>query len=71
MIDPISGILHILNSDQCSFSSGEKIRITNGAFTGFEAVLESISQDSVNVIVKIAGREVPVESKKNQIERLI
>lgn len=49
---------------------GKKIRIIDGAFSGFEAPITDVTGDHVKVMVDMFGRETPVELGLQQIEEV-
>lgn len=55
------------------YVNGETVRITAGAFSGFQGIIESISEDKkkVEVSVMFFNRKTPVELPINQIEKII
>lgn len=54
------------------FEKSEKVRIAEGAFAGFNGVVEEVNVDrgTVKVMVVIFGRETPVEMEFRQVEKL-
>ena len=54
-----------------SFVKGETIKVIDGAFSGFEATVEEIHDDKkkLNVVVKIFGRDTPMELNYWQVEK--
>ena len=55
-----------------NFDKGETVKVTDGAFTNFDGIVESVHPDKrkLRVLVKIFGRETPVELDYNQVEKL-
>jgi transcriptional antiterminator NusG len=55
-----------------SFDKGELVKVTDGAFTNFDGVVESVQPDKrkLRVLVRIFGRETPVELEYTQVEKL-
>ncbi len=54
-----------------TFAKGETIKVIDGAFSGFEATVEEIHDDKkkLNVVVKIFGRDTPMELNYWQVEK--
>ena len=54
-----------------TFAKGETIKVIDGAFSGFEATVEEIYDDKtkLNVVVKIFGRDTPMELNYWQVEK--
>ena len=65
------------NSDEevfdMEFSKGEFIKVTEGAFNGFDGVIENVDTDrmKLEVVVKIFGRKTPMELGFNQVEKIV
>ncbi|CAM3206558.1 transcription termination/antitermination protein NusG [Lactococcus hircilactis] len=49
---------------------GKRVRIVDGAFSGFEAPITAINGDKLTLIVDMFGRETPVELDMHQIEEI-
>lgn len=51
---------------------GDRVRIVEGTFEGFEGILESLDpeSDKVTVAIEVFGRETPIEVERWQVERL-
>lgn len=56
---------------EISFEVGEMVKITDGAFTDFSAVIEEVLADKkrLKVIVKIFGRKTPLELSYTQVTK--
>jgi transcriptional antiterminator NusG len=56
---------------QVDFKSGDKVRITEGAFADFHGTVEDIDLErgKVRILVSIFGRETPVEVDFLQVEK--
>lgn len=54
------------------FSRGESIKVMDGPFNGFTGVVEEVMDDKrkLKVMVKIFGRNTPVELNYLQVERV-
>lgn len=54
------------------FEIGENIKVVDGPFNGFNAVIEKIHEDKkkLEVKVRIFGRETPLELGYLQVEKL-
>ncbi len=57
---------------EMDFEIGEIVKVLDGAFSGCDAVVETIDSDlrKVNVMVKMFGRKVPLELGYAQIARV-
>lgn len=51
---------------------GEAIKVTNGPFNGFEGKIEEVNRErrTLKVMVKVFGRETPLELDNSQVERV-
>lgn len=49
---------------------GKRVRIIDGAFSGFEAPITEVSGDKVKLVVDMFGRETPVELDLQQIDEI-
>ena len=50
---------------------GESVKVTDGPFNGFTGVIEEVNNDKkrVKVIVKVFGRQTPLELSFMQVEK--
>jgi transcription termination/antitermination protein NusG len=55
-----------------TFILGESVKIIDGAFNGFTGVIEEIFEEKkkLNVMVKIFGRNTPMELNYSQVEKI-
>lgn len=54
-----------------TFTVGESVKVMEGAFNGFIGTIEEVFEDKqkLNVMVKIFGRDTPVELNYGQVEK--
>ena len=54
-----------------SFYVGERVKVINGAFNGFEGVIDEVAQDKrkLKVVVTIFDRQTPLELSFDQVEK--
>lgn len=54
------------------FDKGENVKVTDGPFSNFDGVIDEVRPDKMKlrVLVKIFGRETPVELEYHQVEKL-
>lgn len=55
------------------FLKGEPVKVMAGPFNGFEGVVEEISEEKkkLKVVVKIFGRNTPIELSYYQVEKIV
>lgn len=60
-------------SSQIAFMKGEEIKVIDGPFSGFTGNVEEIFDEKkkLNVMVKIFGRNTPVELNYTQVEKIV
>jgi transcriptional antiterminator NusG len=58
--------------DNTSYIIGESVKVMDGAFNGFTGVIEEVFEEKkkLNVMVKIFGRNAPLELNYSQVEKL-
>ncbi len=54
------------------FIIGESVKVMDGPFNGFDGTIEEVFEErkKLNVMVKIFGRNTPVELNYMQVEKL-
>ena len=54
-----------------TFFVGERIKVINGAFNGFEGVIDEVAHDKrkLKVVVTIFDRQTPLELSFDQVEK--
>ncbi len=54
------------------FSKGESVKVMDGPFSNFDGVIDEVRPDKskVRVLVRIFGRETPVELEYGQVEKI-
>jgi transcription termination/antitermination protein NusG len=76
-INRILGVQEQVSSEEAtiaatiSFHKGEEVKVIDGPFSGFVGTVEEIFDDKkkLNVVVKIFGRNTPVELSYVQVEK--
>lgn len=55
-----------------SFEKGENVKVTDGAFTNFDGIVEDVDAErlKLRILVSIFGRETPVELDYGQVQKL-
>ncbi|MDH4462148.1 MAG: transcription termination/antitermination protein NusG [Spirosomataceae bacterium] len=68
-IDDVAVVEEVAQSS--SFTKGEIVKVIDGPFSGFDGTIEDIYEDKkkLNVMVKIFGRNTPVELNYSQVEK--
>ena len=51
------------------FERGDKVRIADGPYRGFEGLVEGVDAGRMHVILPVFGRPTPVELEYYQVER--
>ncbi len=61
----------VMEAPKVSYHRGENVKIVDGPFSGFIGTVEEIFDDKkkLNVVVKIFGRNTPVELSYAQVEK--
>jgi transcriptional antiterminator NusG len=57
---------------EASFMVGEHIKVIDGPFSGFDAVVEQVYDErkKLDVMVKVFGRSTPLELSYTQVEKI-
>ena len=53
---------------EAKFKDGDQVKVLAGPFTSFEGICEASAKDRVKVLLKIFGRETPVELHEEDLE---
>ncbi len=55
-----------------TFEKGEAVKVTDGAFTNFDGVVDQVHADKMKlrILVSIFGRETPVELEYGQVQKM-
>jgi transcriptional antiterminator NusG len=55
-----------------TYATGERVRVIDGPFASYEAIVESVDEarSRLRVAVAVAGRSVPIAVEHFQIEKL-
>jgi len=61
-----------VSAESLSFGVGENVKVMDGPFNGFNGVVQEVFEDKkkLNVMVKIFGRNAPVELNFVQVEKV-
>lgn len=72
MLGTVDEIQDVPDDAVIPFELGESVKVTDGPFSGFDAVIEEINNDKrkLKVMVKIFGRKTPLELGFMQVEKL-
>ena len=72
MLGTIDELAEIPEDIVIPFEVGESIKVSDGPFSGFDAVIEEVNNEKkkLKVMVKIFGRKTPVELGFTQIEKI-
>lgn len=74
-VNSMFGIVNELSernaSISVSFILGEKVKIRDGTFVGFDGTIEKIHEETVSLSVLIFGRKTPLSLSLTQIEKII
>lgn len=71
MLGTIDEIAEIPEDVDIPFEVGESVKVTEGPFSGFDAVIEEVISDKkkLKVMVKIFGRKTPLDLGFMQVEK--
>ena len=72
MLGTIDELAEIPEDVVIPFEVGESIKVSDGPFSGFDAIVEEVNNEKkkLKVMVKIFGRKTPVELGFTQVEKL-
>ena len=72
MLGTLDELTEIPEDAVIPFEIGENIKVTDGPFSGFDAIIEEVNNDKkkLKVMVKIFGRKTPLELGFMQVEKL-
>lgn len=72
MLGTVDEIHDVPEDVMIPFEVGENIKVTDGPFSGFDAVIEEVNSEKkkLKVMVKIFGRKTPLELGFMQVEKL-
>lgn len=72
MLGTVDEIMDVPDDNLIPFEVGESVKVTDGPFSGFDAVVEEINPEKkkLKVMVKIFGRKTPLELGFMQVEKL-
>ena len=71
MLGTVDELAEIAEEMDIPYVVGESVKVTDGPFNGFAGVIEEVNNDKkrVKVIVKVFGRETPLELNFMQVEK--
>ncbi len=71
MLGTVDELRDVAESETAPYSTGEKVKVTDGPFTGFDAIIEEVNNEKkkLRASVKIFGRNTPVELGFAQVEK--
>lgn len=72
MLGTVDEIQDVPEDTMIPFEVGESVKVTDGPFSGFDAVIEELNAEKkkLKVMVKIFGRKTPLELGFMQVEKL-
>lgn len=72
MLGTVDEIAEIADVMDIPFEVGESVKVTEGPFSGFDAVVEEVNGEKrkLKVMVKIFGRKTPLELGFMQVDKL-
>lgn len=67
----VDEIIEIPEENLITFVEGESVKVNEGPFTGFDAIVEEVNNEKqkLKVMVKIFGRKTPLELGFTQVEK--
>lgn len=71
MLGTVDDLSNPTEDETIDYMVGETVKVNEGAFAGFSAVIEEVNKDKkkLKVSVKIFGRKTPMELDVTQVER--
>lgn len=72
MLGAADTINESVGADETNYIVGEDVKVIDGAFKGFQAIIDEVNHEKkkLKVKVKIFGRETPLELDNSQVERV-
>lgn len=71
MLGTIDEVAEVPDDVVIPYEVGESVKVTDGPFRGFDAIIEEVNSDKkkLKVMVKIFGRKTPLELSFMQVEK--